>query len=424
MFRKLKSAVPAVLFSGLAIALSASSQHEDLFNQVADLIDRHYYGFTTVNVGQVVSTARKTLSEKCSKPPECTFDSAREVMSQMLQRFSDAHTYIVSKQQLETEFAIRNGSTSKTRALGVIIDTNKSSKDLFVVDVFADSLALKYQLKPGDRIVKINGKASGEFSSVGDFLSYLREINLAGTELTLSVLRSKTELTVKIIESESAFTERAYLAQTGAGYPVLKIQGFLNSDIPRQVHALIDQLQKSKSRNLILDLRYNTGGNGSALVGALSAFTKNPALAYTSKSRTDTKIFQWSEGAVRSSEAGRTKTLVSISAPAQWTGCPPVILVNDRTASAGETFALFLQNKLGSQIIGEPTTGIANTTGTRVNLVSGDVLSLSYYRIGEKQGTWFSTKATPTTPIANDLYSIGTTADPMIVAANRIVCKK
>jgi C-terminal processing protease CtpA/Prc len=424
MFQKFRALPLYVSMFFLMITLTASGQSENLFDQISELIQRHYYGFTSANIDKEISLARQSLANKCKDTSLCTFDTAIEVATDMLKRFSDAHTYLVSKQQLENEYVIKNESTSKFRKLGVIIDTNTVSKDLFIVDVYANSLALKYQLKAGDRIIKINQKASSDFDSAADFFSYFRQINSSGKELLLKILRLDVEFEIRIAETESSFSERAYLSQSEKTYPILKIQGFLNGNIPFQVHSIINQLERSKSKNLIIDLRYNTGGNGSALVGVLSAFLKNPTLAYTSKSQIDNIFFKWLDGGVRYTEGGSTKTLVSISDPAFWTGCPPIVIVNDLTASAAETLALTLQAKLGSKIIGEPTTGIANTTGTRVNLINGDVLSMSYYRVGEKPSTWYQSRVIPTQLVSNDLYFIGTPHDPMIVEATKISCKK
>ncbi|GGF54270.1 S41 family peptidase [Alteromonas lipolytica] len=97
---------------------------------------------------------------------------------------------------------------------------------------------------------------------------------------------------------------------------------------------------------MIIDIRYNGGGNDYISLAIASRFTESEFLAYKKYAR---------EG------AGVTATRESYVEPSEfvnYTGKPVVVLVSNETASAAETFSLTMHQLDHVTFVGEPTHGI------------------------------------------------------------------
>lgn len=97
---------------------------------------------------------------------------------------------------------------------------------------------------------------------------------------------------------------------------------------------------------LMIDIRYNGGGNDYISLAIASRFTESEFLAYKKFARDGADV---------------TATQSSYIAPSQYvnyTGKPVALLVSNDTASAAETFSLSMQQLPHVTLIGEPTHGI------------------------------------------------------------------
>lgn len=102
----------------------------------------------------------------------------------------------------------------------------------------------------------------------------------------------------------------------------------------------------SETSGLIIDVRYNGGGNDYISLAIASRFTEAEFLAYKKYAR---------DG------AGVTETIESTISPSgfvQYTGKPVVLLISEDTASAAETFSLSMTQLDHVTLVGEATQGI------------------------------------------------------------------
>lgn len=134
---------------------------------------------------------------------------------------------------------------------------------------------------------------------------------------------------------------------------------------------------------LIVDVRYNGGGNDYISLAIASRFTDAEFLAYKKYAR---------DG------AGATETVESFISPSefvQYTGKPIVLLTSEDTASAAETFALSMSQLDHVTLVGEATHGIFSDV-LEWALPGGHHLEMSNEFYVTPNDVWFEGEGVPT----------------------------
>ena len=243
----------------------------------------------------------------------------------------DTHSNYLNKAQLKQLVDQTRGNFS-----GIGVELDKDEDIFMIVDVVAGSPAEKADLKPGDSILKINGKPS-------DTLTLEQAAQLIkgkeGSKLSLTVLSLNEEniheiklkrakivvpnLTSKIIEDHYAY---------------IKITSFQETTALELREALI-ALNNQPIYGIILDLRNNPGGLLDAAVDIVDAFVRKGLIVYT-------------QGRGENSKQEYFATLGDYSNDTKL-----AVLINQRSASASEIVAGALQDMKRATIVGSTSYG-------------------------------------------------------------------
>lgn len=172
-------------------------------------------------------------------------------------------------------------------------------------------------------------------------------LNVNGKELTKSV----PVITEKLAVKASWIDEQTAL---------LTITDFDNRLMPQQLQRAVTTMNLSDAKNLIVDLRGNTGGFISNAAQALGFLMGNGCDIAT----------------LHTAHGDRSLNLVWPAANPQFKG-RVVVLVDRRTASASELVAAAIKNRKRGLIVGECTAGANLWKGDRV-IDPGLVLYLSF----------------------------------------------
>ncbi|MDE5703262.1 MAG: S41 family peptidase [Bacteroidales bacterium] len=196
----------------------------------------------------------------------------------------------------------------------------------------------KAGLKPGDRIVRLNGEDTK--GRMVDEVSALLK-GQAGTALDLVVEREgvRDPISVRLIRQEIKIDNVTYsgLLRDRTGY--IRLDGFTQG-ASEEVRQAFLQLKKQGAERLILDLRYNGGGLLDEAVHIVNFFCERglPVVSTRGKQR------------------DKSNTFYTMAQPLD-TEMPLVVLTSRGSASASEILAGALQDYDRAVIIGERTFG-------------------------------------------------------------------
>ncbi|AMM40004.1 Carboxyl-terminal protease [Candidatus Desulfofervidus auxilii] len=240
---------------------------------------------------------------------------------------------------------------------GVGIEITIKDGWISVVSPIEDTPAYKAGIKPGDKIIKINGKSTKN-------MTLMKAVKLIrgkkGTKVTLTIWRegfteSKDfEIVRDIISIKSVKTK---ILEPGYGY--VRLTSFQENTTSDLQKALLE-MEKGKPslKGIILDLRNNPGGLLEQAVRVSDEFLDKGKIVSV-KGRTKEQYMEF--------KAHKNKHPHSY---------PMVVLVNEGTASAAEIVAGALQDNHRALIIGKPTFG-KGSVQTVLPLKDGSALRLT-----------------------------------------------
>ncbi|MFH0776746.1 MAG: S41 family peptidase [Patescibacteria group bacterium] len=258
---------------------------------------------------------------------------------------------------------------------GIGAEVGMRDEILTIVSPLRSSPAEKAGLLPGDKIFKIDGELSSEFTL---FEAIKKIRGPIGTSVKLTIFRgqevSPREITIKrdLIEIESVSTE-----MRKDGIAVVTVNTFADNTADEFAKKL-SELALKNPKGIVLDLRFNGGG----FLDAAIAMTSNLLV---------------SGDVVSIHERGKPDQSVPVSGAALLPETPLVVLINEGSASASEIMAGALQDAKRATILGEKSFG----KGTVQELIS-DFSDGSTLRITVAK--WF-------TPSGRDIDKVGIEPD-------------
>jgi carboxyl-terminal processing protease len=220
--------------------------------------------------------------------------------------------------------------------VGVGIRVGVADHKLVVTSVVGNSPAGEKGLKPGDRILRIDGQPADDLSA--EVVSH-RLLGRAGTPLELEVLAAADMMshTVRLLRQPVVVPSVEFepMLREGVGY--VRILTFQETT-PQELKDAILQLQALQLKALVLDLRGNTGGSFRASVQVAEMFLTEGTIVLT-------------ESPIR-----RFRNTHKASNPNALT-LPLVVLVDGDTASASEVLAGALKENGRATLVGTATFG-------------------------------------------------------------------
>ena len=249
---------------------------------------------------------------------------------------------------------------------GIGIEIMILKEVLTVVSPIEDTPAFNAGIKPGDQILKIDGKSTKDITTV-EAVQKLR--GPKDTKVTISILRENMAapkditLTRAIIQIKSVKFKKL---EDRIGY--IRIAAFQERTVEDLRKALKDLNEKNNPlKGLVLDLRNDPGGLLTQAVEVSDVFLKEGTIVST-------------RGRVKSMESKSTARDDNNEI-----GCPIVVLVNEGTASAAEIVAGALQDNGRALIMGTQTFGKASVQ-TVIPLEGGSALKLTTARYYTPKG--------------------------------------
>lgn len=222
--------------------------------------------------------------------------------------------------------------------IGAAISFNKKVDHVVIMELYEDMPALKYGLKVGDQLLKINGTdLKGKDS---EFVNKLLR-GQAGTSFKALVKRtgSAQPIELTIVRRTISLPTIPYYGEVGNHVGYISLSSFSGNPSKDFKEAFLN-LKKKGITSLIIDMRSNLGGREDEAVEIANFFLPRGKVIVTNKGR------------LPSSNA----VFKTMREPID-TDIPLVVLVNSSTASSSEILCGALQDYDRAVVIGTRTFG-------------------------------------------------------------------
>ncbi len=395
------------IFSFFGIVFSQNMDGKRLFNFVAKILQEEYVNPKNVNIDQVIALNRKMLNQMCEKPIECTYANVKKIIKTMLSSFNDVH--LVFYDNLWGYNSL--GSPNPSGRFGFFGSGN--SKLFLITYIYPDTPAQRAGLNVNDQIIEVNGlpRKPNELGQI------LRKMEVSFLETQLTVLRSGVRKFFSIRATDSKpFLPIVSLIKEDA--MVIRV---LETDEYREqaFHDLITKANENNIKNIIIDLRNNSGGTSLTSMKMAAAFMPKPGRILIPKDgihwilEFNGKGISWrnADDATQTGEYEGTLNRV-----AKFEG-KVAILVSFDTYSAGEQLAHLLQTNGVARVFGEATVGAMETSATVKEYESGAKLLYGNGKYQDLDGKWLPPRVIPDEAVPLDLDALTQGRDTQLEAA-------
>jgi carboxyl-terminal processing protease len=267
----------------------------------------------------------------------------------------EGHTTFLTPEALQ---AAEDALQGRFVGIGVYLDEDDDGRFL-IHDVIPDTPAAQGGLRPGDRIVAVDGSAVDGWSR-DDLVSAVR--GPAGTPVTLTLERTGVPgpFPRTLVREELDLPLVAWAAVPGNPQVALVRLESFSSGAADALREALRAARDSGAESLIFDLRGNPGGYVSEAVAVASQFLDEGAVYVT-----------------RDAEGRETPSMVQRGGLA--TDLPLVVLVDGGTASSAEIVSSAIQDAGRGILVGEQTFG-TGTVVSRFDLADGSALRVGTVR--------------------------------------------
>jgi carboxyl-terminal processing protease len=247
---------------------------------------------------------------------------------------------------------------------GLGIEISIKNGQLTIISPIEDAPAWQAGIKPGDRILQIDGKPTQGISLI-EASKLLK--GRRGSRSVLTIERDGEKKPLEIAITRGRVRVRSVKTETlDEGIVFVRITSFIENTARDLEKFLVEQTRNAPIRGLILDLRRNPGGLLDQAIRVADLFLEEGKLIVSTRSRI-------SEGPI----SGQDKA--TASARSKYLDFPIVVLVNESSASASEIVAGALQDHKRAALVGRKTFG-KGSVQTVIRLPDGSGLKLTVAR--------------------------------------------
>lgn len=363
------TATCAAVVLGCPSAASSVTNEQLTYLEAWRAIDRAYVD-KTFN-GQSWFRVRETaLKREPMTDRQQTYDAIRRMVALL----DDPFTRFLEPQRYA---AMRRGNAGTLTGVGIEVGYSSDGKTLVVVAPAAGGPADRGGVRPGDRIISVDGRPAADMSlyDIGPLLQGEPDTQVVlslqspedGEPKTREVRLTRQAVTFNPVSSElcsrvGAGEVNGRLVDT-TGY--IRVATF-SKQTPDGFRTALKSLLKDGAQRLVVDIRNNGGGSFPAGIQVTKMLLNSG----------DIVLIADSVGVRDSYEADGTALAPDL---------PLVLLVNRGTASASEVFASALQDNNRAVIAGDRTFG-KGLIQTVVELSDGSALAITVSRYQTPNG--------------------------------------
>lgn len=250
----------------------------------------------------------------------------------MMNALGDKQTYYMEPQVFKDQTQALQGS-SQYEGIGAYVDTRGDY--LSIISPIQGTPADKAGLRPGDKIIKVNGE---DMTGVDPNEVLQKVLGPRGTKVILTIVRENETTPLDVtITRDTIVIESATGKMLDNGIAYVDINTF-GEQTTQQLRDTLDTLMAQHPKGIIIDLRNNGGGYLTTAVEVTSEFIDKGVVAYEKYGD------------------GRREELDALG-NGRATNIPLVVLINQGSASASEILAGALQDYGRAKLVGVQSYG-------------------------------------------------------------------
>jgi len=315
---------------------------------------------TTITVGQPVDTSLLVqvlgLVQSMYVDKIDTKTLMEGALKGLVQATGDPHSEFLLPNELQDLTSSLEGSFG---GIGIVIEMRDGY--VTVVSPFRGTPAEKAGLKPGDRILKVDGQEVKDLSGASKAIR-----GQPGTKVTLTISRPGVDRPFDVTVTRDTINvnpvETDYLDNGQIG--VLRLSSF-NENAAIMVDAALREFKAKGVKGIVLDLRNDPGGLLDQAIAVAGRFMHVPAVVMRM--------------------VGRDGATVTYSSDQQGNKLPLVVLVNEGTASAAEIVTAAIHAYGWGTVVGTKTYG-KGTVQSIMDLPGGYGLRITIARYVDPHG--------------------------------------
>ncbi|MGE5775643.1 MAG: S41 family peptidase [Chloroflexota bacterium] len=248
----------------------------------------------------------------------------------MMDALGDKQTFYMEPQLFENETSSLQG---QYEGIGAYVDTD--GEYLTIVSPIEGSPAEEAGLKPGDKVIAIDGK---DMTGVAPEQARLKVLGKDGSKVTLKIAREGEAEPFDVVITRAKIVIRSAdgkMLENGIAYIDINTFGERTT---QELRETLDKLLKENPKGIIIDLRYNPGGYLNTAVEVASEFIDDGVVLYE----------QYGDG---------HRDTHKVLGNGRATDIPIVVLINEGSASASEILAGALQDYGRAKLVGVQSYG-------------------------------------------------------------------
>jgi carboxyl-terminal processing protease len=254
----------------------------------------------------------------------------RGAITGMMEALGDKHSTYMDPQTFTDANADLSG---EYEGIGAYVDTTNDY--LTIISPIPGSPAEKMGIKPGDKIVKIDG---ADMTGIDPELARRKVLGPAGSVVKLAIAREgETDLLEFEIKREKIVIKSASGKMLDNGIAYIQITTFGDKTM-QELNDTLKELLAQNPKGIIIDLRNNGGGYLQTAVEVTSQFLGKGVVLYE----------QYGDG---------KRTQYDVIPGGMATDIPLVVLINQGSASASEITAGALQDTGRAKLVGVTSYG-------------------------------------------------------------------
>ncbi|MBR2974045.1 MAG: S41 family peptidase, partial [Clostridia bacterium] len=251
----------------------------------------------------------------------------------MISALDDEYSWFVDEESFKE---LKEETQGEYTGIGVTVSIDDTDETITVISPIEDTPAFKAGIKPGDKIIAIDGTRVG-LSNYRDAVNMLKgDSSMVGKNVVLTLKRAGTgnlEEVTLVREKIHLITVKSKMLPENVGY--IRITSF-GENTYNEFETNFTSLGSESLKGLVIDLRNNGGGILTSTLGVADTFLDEGLITY----------FQYKNGS--KTEYKSDADIIDI---------PVVVLVNGQSASASEVLAAALHDRGRATLVGEKTYG-------------------------------------------------------------------